>query len=72
MSNASLAREYAQYKNERKMDELAIKGYQNQMAEKLRGSMGEDIKKSFEPKKERVGFWKKVKYSFDNFLRMIN
>ena len=44
MSNASLAREYAQYKNERKMDELAIKGYQNQIAEKLRGSMGEEIK----------------------------
>ena len=69
MSNASLVREYAQYKNERKMDELAIKGYQNQMAEKLRGSMGEDIKKSFEPKKDNA--WTRFKKSFDNFLSML-
>jgi hypothetical protein len=63
-----LVREYAQYKNERKMDELAIKGYQNQMAEKLRGSMGEDIKKSFESKKDNT--WTRFKKSFDNFLSM--
>jgi hypothetical protein len=69
VSNASLVREYAQYKNERKMDELAIKGYQNQMAEKLRGSMGEDIKKSFEHKKDNA--WTRFKKSFDNFLSML-
>ena len=69
MSNASLNREYAQYKNERKMDELAIKGYQNQIAEKLRGSMGEEIKEAFEPKKNNA--WIRFKKSFDNFLSML-
>ena len=69
MSNASIIREYAQYKNERKMDELAIKGYQNQIAEKLRGSMGEEIKEAFEPKKNNA--WIRFKNSFDNFLSML-
>lgn len=69
MSNAGLAREYAQYKNERKMDELAIKGYQNQIAEKLMGSMGEEIKEAFEPNKNNA--WMRFKKSFDNFLSML-
>lgn len=70
MSN--LSRELTTLNSEKKLSEMAIKGQQNELAIKLRGSMGREIREALEPKKERVGFWKKVKYSFDNFLRMIN
>jgi hypothetical protein len=69
MSNIGLAREFAQYKSERKMDEMAIKGYQSQLAERLRGSMGEEIKEAFEPKKNNA--WIRFKKSFDNFLNLL-
>ena len=67
-----LSREYISLISEKKMTEMAIKGYQNEMATKLKGSMGKDIKVSLEPKREEnKSFWKRIKDSFDNFLKMM-
>lgn len=70
MSNTALIREINQYESEKKLNQLAVKGYQNQMAEKLRGSMGEDMRKTLDPKKESNA-WKRFKRGFDNFLNML-
>jgi hypothetical protein len=70
MSNIGLAREYATLQSEKKMTEMALKGHQNELANKLRGSMGEDMKKALEPKKENKA-WKRFKQSSDNFLNLL-
>lgn len=71
MSNIGLAREYATLQSEKKMTEMALKGHQNELANKLRGSMGEEIKKALEPKKENKA-WKRFKDGFDKFLNLLS
>ena len=66
-----LSREYVSLMSEKKMSEMAIKGYQNEIAMKLKGSMGKDIKVSLEPKEEKKSIWKRIKRGFDNFLSML-
>ena len=55
------------------MSEMAIKGYQNELAEKLNGSMGADMTDVLSGKKfVRLTKWQKFRYKFDNFLKMFN
>jgi hypothetical protein len=68
----SLSREITTLNSEKKLSEMAIKGQQNELAIKLRGSMGKEIRMTLEQHNEKVGFWKKIKNGFDNFLRIIN
>jgi hypothetical protein len=71
VNNMGLSREYVSLISEKKMSEMAIKGYQNEIATKLKGSMGKDIKVSLEPKEEKKSVWKRIKCGFDNFLSML-
>jgi C-terminal processing protease CtpA/Prc len=71
VNNMGLSREYVSLISEKKMSEMAIKGYQNEIATKLKGSMGKDIKVSLEPKEEKKSIWKRIKRGFDNFLSML-
>ena len=64
MSNVALQRETTTLESEKKMSELALKAHQMALAEKLRGSMGEDINKTVKKKKT---FWDKI----DKFLKML-
>jgi hypothetical protein len=70
-NSMGLSREYVSLMSEKKMSEMAIKGYQNEIAMKLKGSMGKDIKVSLEPKEEKKSIWKRIKRGFDNFLSML-
>ena len=66
-----LQREIQTLKSEKKMDELALKGHQWSIAEQLNGSMGKDMNDVLSGKKKvEFTFWTKIKYGFDNFLRM--
>ena len=66
-----LSREYVSLMSEKKMSEMAVKGYQNEIATKLKGSMGKDIKVSLEPKEEKKSVWERIKCGFDKFLSML-
>lgn len=58
---------------EMKMNELALKGHQNMIAEQLRGSMGQDINDVLNGKKKvKLSFWTKLKNKFDKFLWIFN
>jgi hypothetical protein len=70
-NSMGLSREYVSLMSEKKMSEMAVKGYQNEIAMKLKGSMGKDIKVSLEPKEEKKSIWKRIKRGFDNFLSML-
>ncbi len=72
MNDSMINKELSTLESERKMSEIALKGHQNELARKLRGSMGEDIMKTIEPKKkDKNGFFHKVRNGFDNLLRML-
>lgn len=61
MSDA-INRELQTLKSERRMDELALKGYQWSIAQELKGAMGKDMKDVLEGKK-KVSFslWERIK-----------
>lgn len=55
---------------ERMMSKVAVQGYQSQIADKLRGAMGDDIKKVLSGERiVKLTKWQKFKYKIDNFLK---
>lgn len=66
-------REVTTYESEKRMDALALKGLQWNIAEQLKGSMGQDMNDVLSGKKKvKLTFWRKLKYAIDNFLSMFN
>jgi len=73
MSNYEYERELTTYKSEKRMDELALKGHQWNIAEQLKGSMGKDMNDVLSGKKRvELTFWTKVKLNFNKFLSWFN
>jgi hypothetical protein len=73
MSNVEFERELISYESEKRMDSLALKGHQWNIANQLNGSMGKDMNDILTGKKKvEFTFWTKVKYSINNFLKMFN
>lgn len=65
--------ELVTYESEKRMDKLALKGLQWKIAEDLRGSIGKDMNDVLSGKKKvELTFLTKLKYSFDNFLKMFS
>ena len=70
---SQLDREITSLNSERRMSELAIKGYQNDLAKRLNGSMGDDMKDVLSGKKVvKLTIWQKLRYKIDNFLNIFN
>lgn len=66
-------REVTTYESEKRMDALALKGLQWNIAEQLKGSMGQDMNDVLSGKKKvKLTFWHKLKYRIDNFLSLFN
>lgn len=66
-------RELTTLRSEKRMDTLALKGHQWNIAEQLKGSMGKDMNEVLSGKKKvELTFWTKVKYSINNFLKFFN
>ena len=64
-------REVITYNSEKKMDELALKGHQWNIAEQLNGTMGKDMGDVLSGKKKvEFTFWTKVKFKINNFLKL--
>ena len=56
-------------KAEKKMNEMALKGYQWSISQQLNNSMGRDMKDVLEGKKVvKLPFWKRVKNKFKLIL----
>lgn len=70
--NSEELRELRSLEGERKMSQVAIQGYQQQTAIKLRGLMGQDIKDVLTGKKKvKMSFWQKLNYKIKNmFLKL--
>ena len=70
---SEIDRELTSLKSEKRMSEMAIKGYQNELAKKLNGSMGNDMMDVLSGKKfVKLTKWQKFRYKFDNFLKIFN
>lgn len=68
-----LDRELTTYESEKRMDELALKGHQWNIAEQLKGSMGKDMDDVLSGKKKvEFTFWTKLKFKINNFLQWFN
>lgn len=68
-----LDRELTTYKSEKRMDTLALKGHQWNIAEQLKGSMGKDMEEVLSGKKKvEFTFWTKLKFKINNFLNLFN
>lgn len=66
-------REVTTYESEKRMDALALKGLQWNIAEQLKGTMGQDMNDVLSGKKKvKLTFWRKLKYRIDNFLSLFN
>ena len=66
-------REVTTYESEKRMDALALKGLQWNIAEQLKGSMGQDMNDVLSGKKQvKLTFWRKLRYRIDNFLSLFN
>lgn len=66
-------RELTTLESEKRMDALALKGIQYNIAEQLKGSMGKDMNDVLSGKKSiKLTFWTKLKYKIDNFLNFFN
>ena len=73
MSSYEYERELTTYKSEKKMDALALKGHQWNIAEQLKGSMGKDMNDVLSGKKiVELTFWTKLKFKINNFLSLFN
>lgn len=65
----SIERELRSLMGERKMNEVALKGYQWQIAEQLKGTMGQDMNDVLAGNKEiKLSLWRKIKHKFDMLL----
>ena len=68
-----LNREMTSLNSERRMSQMAIRGYQSQIADKLNGSMGNDMMDVLSGKKHvKLTKWQKLRYKIDNLLRIFN
>jgi hypothetical protein len=68
-----LDRELTTYKSEKRMDTLALKGHQWNIAEQLKGSMGKDMEEVLSGKKKvEFTFLTKLKFKINNFLKLFN
>lgn len=66
-------RELTTYKSEKRMDSLALKGLQWNIAEQLNGSMGKDMNDVLSGKKKvKLTFWRKLRHRIDSFLNLFN
>jgi len=66
-------REVTTYESEKRMDALALKGLQWNIAEQLNGSMGKDMHDVLTGKKKvELTFWQKFKHKIDCFLNLFN
>jgi len=70
---SEIDREFTSLKSEKRMSEMAIRGYQNEIANKLNGSMGDDMMDVLSGKKYvKLTKWQKLRYKIDNFLNLFN
>ena len=70
---SEIDREFTSLKSEKRMSEMAIRGYQNEIANKLNGSMGDDMLDVLSGKKYvKLTKWQKLRYKIDNFLNLFN
>lgn len=66
-------RELVTYNSEKKMDKLALKGHQWNIAEQLNGTMGKDMNDVLSGKKRvEFTFWTKLRHNINNFLKIFN
>ena len=66
-------RELTTLRSEKRMDTLALKGHQWNIAEQLKGSMGKDMNEVLTGKKKvELTFWAKLRYKINNFLSLFN
>ena len=66
-------RELTTLRSEKRMDTLALKGHQWNIAEQLKGSMGKDMNEVLSGKKTvELTFWTKLKFKINNFLSLFN
>ena len=73
MSNIEYERELITYESEKRMDSLALKGHQWNIAEQLNGTMGKDMNDVLTGKKKvKLSFLRKLKYNIDRFLNLFN
>jgi hypothetical protein len=70
---SEIDRELTSLKSEKRMSEMAIRGYQSEIANKLNGSMGDDMMDVLSGKKYvKLTKWQKLKYKIDNLLDLFN
>ena len=68
-----LNREITSLESEKRMDELALKGHQYNIAEQLNGAMGKDMTEVLSGnKKVKFSFWRRITNSFDKLLWNLN
>ena len=68
-----ISREITTMNSEKKMDTLALKGLQWNIAEQLKGTMGQDMNEVLTGKKKvELTFWAKLRYKINNFLSLFN
>lgn len=73
MNDIEYNRELTTYNSEKRMDMLALKGLQWNIAEQLNGSMGKDMNDVLSGKKKvELTFWTKLKHKFNSFLSLFN
>lgn len=70
---SEIDRELTSLKSEKRMSEMAIRGYQSEIANKLNGAMGDDMMDVLSGKKYvKLTKWQKLRYKIDNFLNLFN
>ena len=68
-----ISREITTMNSEKRMDKLALKGHQWNIAEQLNGIMGKDMNDVLSGnKKVEFTFWRKVKNYINKFLSFFN
>jgi len=73
MGDIEYERELISFNSEKRMDSLALKGLQWNIAEQLKGSMGQDMKDVLSGnKKVELTFWTKLKFNINKFLSWFN
>lgn len=73
MADIEYERELISFNSEKRMDSLALKGLQWNIAEQLKGSMGQDMKDVLSGnKKVELTFWTKLKFNINKFLSWFN
>lgn len=71
--NKEMSRELQTLESEKRMDKLALKGHQWTIAQKLNGSMGQDMKDVLNGKKQvKFSRWRRIKNWLDKMLWHLN